>query len=192
MYLEYQIKERKRKQTMKEFLDITLKFQGILGAAVGVIAALIATSLIKNLGRILIYFRGWKINIFNINVAGGREPTTLPDANYCDYSFEMEIINTSETPRALREIKVNFYDSKKLLLKTIPNDESTKKTSVSGVSSPLKIINLPPKQMVYYKISGYIKTEDLIYLSNYKKIYFEAFNHKRKIKKLLHKNYNSL
>lgn len=174
---------------MREILDIALKFQGILGTAFGAVIILIATSLIKNLGRTLIYFREWKINISKRDGAGGLEPSTLEDANYCDYSFEMEIINTSETPRALRDTKVKFYSSKKLLLETIPHDDSTKKTSIGGtVSSPLKIINLPSKQMVYYKISGYIKSDALKNLSNYKKIYFEALNHRQKIKKLIHKN----
>jgi hypothetical protein len=175
---------------MREILDIALKFQGILGAAVGVIATLITTSLIKKLGRIYIYFRGWKMNISKRDGAGGLEPSTLEDANYCDYSFEMEIINTSETPRALRDIKVNFYNSNKLLLETIPRDDSTKKSWTGGtITDSLKIINLPSKQMVYYKISGYIKSEDLKNLSNYKKIYFEALSHSRqKVKKLIHKN----
>ena len=173
---------------MKEVLETASKFQGILGAAIGVIATLIATSLIKNLGRILIYFRGWKMNVSKRDGAGGLEPATPLNANYCDYSFEIELINTSETPRALREIKINFYDNRKLLLETIPKDDSTKKTSISGtVSNPLKIINLPPKQMVYYKVSGYIKTEDIKILKEYKKIYFEALNHKKKVRRLLFK-----
>ena len=98
-------------------LDITLKFQGILGTAIGAIGVLIITSLLKNLGRICIYFRGWNIEYFKNDEAGGvLETSNLNESIYCNYSFEMEIINSSETPRALRDIKVNFYNSNKLLV----------------------------------------------------------------------------
>jgi len=174
---------------MKEILDIALKFQGILGTAFGVIIALIATSLIKNLGRTYIYFRDWNMNISKRDGAGGLEPSAPEDANYGGYSFEMEIINTSETPRALRNIRVKFYSSKKLLSETIPYDDSTRKTWTGGTKSdPVKIISLPPKKMVYYRISGYIKKEDLKNLREYKKVYFESLTHnRRKVKRLIYK-----
>jgi len=172
---------------MREILDIALKFQGILGTAIGAVVILIATSLLKNLGKIYIYFRGWGIKFFKMDGTGGFETSVLEEASYCNYYFEVEIINTSETPRALRDIKVKFYSSNKLLVESIPDDSSTRRVSSGAIKlDPIKIINLPSKQMVYYKISGYIKDEDLKNLNEYKKVYFETLdNSGKKIKRLI-------
>ncbi len=175
---------------MREILDIILKFQGILGAAVGAVVVLIATSLLKNSGKTYIYFRDWNIKYTKHDETGGLVEVSNPDgAMYCNYSFEIEIINASETPRALRDIKVKFYTGNQLLVDSIPDDESTRKVWVGGtILSPLKIVNLPAKQMVYYKVNGFIKEEDLKNLNKYKKVYFEALNHSnKKIKKLIYK-----
>lgn len=167
-----------------------MKFQGILGTAIGVIATLITMSLLKNLGKIYIYFRGWRIKFSKMDGTGGHETSVLEEASYCNYYFEIEIINNSEMPKAFRDIKVKFYSSNKLLVESIPNDDSAKRVSSGGVKlDPIKIINLPSKQMVYYKVNGYIKDEDLKNLNEYKKVYFEALdNSGKKIKRLVYKS----
>jgi hypothetical protein len=175
---------------MSEVVEMITKFQGILGAIIGVIATLIATNFLKNLGKTYFYFHGWNIEYIKYDKSGGREPSNLNEAEYCNYFFEMEIINTSENLKALRDIKVKFYNSNKLLLETIPYDDSTKRVWTGGnTSDPLKIINLPAKLMVHYKVSGDIQEEDLKKLKNYNKIYLEAFNHRgKRIKKLIERS----
>ena len=173
---------------MREILDIALKFQGILGTAFGAVVILIFTSLLKNSGKTYFYFRGWNIEYTKNDEAGELIKTpNLDGAISCNYSFEIEIINTSETPRALRDVKVKFYNGNQLLVDSIPDDESTRKVWTGGtILSSLKIINLPSKQMVYYKIDGYIKEKDLENLNKYKKVYFEALNQSgKKIKRLI-------
>ena len=175
---------------MREILDIILKFQGILGAAFGAVVVLIATSLLKNSGKIYIYFRNWNIRYTKEDKTGDLiEISDSDGAMYSNYSFEIEIINNSEIPRALRDIKVKFFSGNQLLVDSIPDDEATRKAWAGGtILSPLKIINLPSKQMVYYKIHGFIKEEDLKNLNKYKKVYFEALNQSgKKIKRLINK-----
>lgn len=176
---------------MQVVIKILSEFQGIIGATVGVIATLIVTSIIKNLGKIYIYFRGWEIKYHKMDGVGGFITSKLEEASSCSYSFEMEIMNSSELPKTLRDIKVKFYDSdNKLLVESIPQDESTRKVSTGGSRiEPIKIINLPSKQMIYFNVSGYIKTENIKNLNNWKKVYFEAFDNRgRKVKIMIHKN----
>ncbi len=176
---------------MKEILDIALKFQGIIGATVGVIATLIVTSLIKNLGKIYTYFRSWEIKFLKMTGTGGVATSLFEEASYCDYSFEMEIINTSESPKALRDIKVRFYSNKnKLLAESIPKDESTRRTSAGTIKTDqIKIINLPSKQMVYFKIIGSMRGKELKNLNKWKKVYLETLDNRgRKVKRIIYKN----
>jgi len=176
---------------MQVVIRILSGFQGIIGATVGVIATLIVTSIIKNLGKIYIYFRDWEIKFHKMDGTGGFITSKLEEASSCSYSFEMEIMNSSELPRALRDIKVKFYNSdNKLLVESIPQDESTRKVSTGGSRiEPIKIINLPSKQMIYFNVSGYIKTENIKNLNKWKKVYFEAFDNRgRKVKRMIHKN----
>lgn len=176
---------------MQVVIKILSEFQGIIGATVGVIATLIVTSVIKNLGKIYIYFRNWGIKFYKMSGVGDHIISEIKEASYCSYSFEMEIMNSSELPKALRDIKVRFYNSdNKLLVESIPQDESTRKVSTGGSRiEPIKIINLPSKQMIYFNVSGYIKTENIKNLNKWKKVYFEAFDNRgRKVKRIIHKN----
>ncbi len=170
-------------------IEIILKLQGIIGAITGVAVTLIVTHILKNFGKIHFYFHNWRLDFISYQ-SGGREQVSISDkASNSEYFFEMEIINTSESKKYLRDIKVKFYNNKKLLLQTIPKNESTKKVKPSGtIIDPLKIINLEPKSIVYYKISGYFKEEDLPNLMKCNKVYFESLiGTKRKVKKLIGK-----
>ena len=181
---------------MREILDIVLKFKGILwtafiavfGTAFGAVVVLIITNILKNMGITYFYFPGWNIRYTKDDGAGGQiEMPNSDEATNCNYFFEMEIINTAENLKALRDIKVKFYNGNKLLLETIPSNDSTKITSEAGTTSNLlKIINLPSKLLIHYKVSGYIQDEDFKKLKNYNKIYLEAFNYRgKRIKKLI-------
>lgn len=176
---------------MQVVIKILSEFQGIIGATVGVIATLIVTSVIKNLGKIYIYFRDWGIEFYKMGGGGDHIISEINEARYCSFSFEMEIMNSSELPKALRDIKVRFYNSdNKLLVESIPQDESTRKISTGGSRiEPIKIINLPSKKMIYFNVGGYIKTENIKNLNKWKKVYFEAFDNRgRKVKRIIHKN----
>ena len=175
---------------MQVVIKILSEFQGIIGATVGVIATLIVTNIIKNLGKTYIYFRDWEIKFKKIDGVGGFITSEFEEASSCSYSLEMEIINSSELPKALRGIKVRFYNSdNKFLVESIPQNESTRKVSTGGSKiDPIKIINLPSKQMIYFNVSGYIKNEDLKNLNKWRKVYFEAFDNRgRKIKRIIYK-----
>lgn len=52
---------------MQVVIKILSEFQGIIGTAVGVIATLIATRIIKNLGKLYIYFHEWEIKFNKIS-----------------------------------------------------------------------------------------------------------------------------
>jgi len=176
---------------MQVVIKILSEFQGIIGATVGVIATLIVTSIIKNLGKIYIYFHGWEIKFHKMDGVGGSITSKLEEASSCSYFFEMEIMNSSELPKSLRDIKVKFYNREnKLLVEFIPQDESTRKVSAGGSKiDPIKIINISSKQMIYFNVSGYIKAENIKNLNKWKKVYFEAFDNRgRKVKRIIHKN----
>ena len=176
---------------MQVVIKILSEFQGIIGTAVGVIATLITTRIIKNLGKLYVYFHEWEIKFNKISGEGSLITSKIEEASYCSYSFEMEILNSSETTKALRDIKIRFYNkNNKLLTESMPMDESTRKVSVGGSKiNQIKIINIPSKQMIYFNVSGYIKTEDIRNLNSWRKVYFEAFdNRSKKVKRMIRKN----
>lgn len=171
-----------------KIVDIIMKFQGIIGAVVGVVVTLVTTQLIKRIGKIYFDFYNWSFEMGKWNRNTGKYEI-INEVNQAESGkcfFEVNIYNGFDMPKALKNIKIRF---------DIGNDKydyqlencSTKKYSESGYNIDfLGILNLEPKKMIKLKLECNLKKEDLLNIKNFKTVYFIAQNHKnKKIKKII-------
>ena len=169
---------------MDNILELLYAFQGIIG----VLAGMFGSQLLRNIGKTFIFVQNssFKYIAKESDGAGGfieREIKSLTDGpNHCTYSMDLEIYNSSEMPRILRNIQIQFYKDKKLIGVSIPNNDSTRRRYAGGIiSDEIRIINIHAKEIVRFNISGNIHLDGC-----YDKVYFTAIQNKsRKLKKLI-------
>lgn len=166
------------------------KFEGMLGAILGSVTTLIVTELIKSLGRIKFYFYDYQIKYYGENESGFI--STINDANkaqYCIYKIRMQLYNSSEVIKPLKDFQIQFLSDDKIIYSKPTNDNETIKHEVYYEYKDFNLINVLPKHLIEINLSGKIDEEDMIYFSKVKKIYFVAKDHKnKKIRTLIKKN----
>lgn len=180
---------------MIDFFNIIKEFEGIFGVLLGVVVTMGSTELIKRWGKIYNYFDNWNASLYKQDSCGASIRTSLDDyeESYCyNYEFDMQIFNSSQIYKVLRDIKIEFVFENKSIF-DIPKDSATTRHLAYGViSDEIKSINLVPMQILNYKLSGYIE-KDRINMGDFrtiKKIYFHSKNHKGKKVRELVKEFN--
>lgn len=174
---------------MDYLITIISRFEGILGAVLGSVATLIATELIKNLGKIIFNFYDYKIKYYGKDEFGG---TGIIDnaskAQYCIYEIRMQMYNSSEVIKPLKDFQIQFKSDDKVIYSKPENDDEAIKRGVYYEYKDFNFMNILPKHLTEINLSGTINEDDMKYFSKVNKIYFVAKDHKdKKIKKLIKK-----
>ncbi|EKQ56255.1 MULTISPECIES: hypothetical protein [unclassified Clostridium] len=174
---------------MDNLIAFISKFEGIIGALMGVVATLITTQLIKNLGKLYFYFYDYDIKYYGQNEYHiHSEMDDLSKSNSCHYRVRMQLYNSSETIKVLKDMKIEFVLGEKSIINKPNNEENVVKRAGFNDYKDFNFINIPPKELIEIKINGNIHDNNMIKMGNIKKIYFIAKNHKnRTIKKLIKK-----
>jgi hypothetical protein len=166
---------------MKDVLELIKDFEGIIGALLGVIVTLILTQLLKSVGKIRFYILDNHINLRGkINDWGIVADTeNLDEAEYIIATIKLEVYNSSEIPKILREVKLCFFNDKQLLFDIKPDDEATRRVAAAmEIYEPLDNINLPPKNIIVLNLRCIIPKEKLELFKQCNKIFLEVRNHK--------------
>lgn len=155
----------------------------------GVVATLITTQLIKNLGKIYFYFYGYDIKYYGQNEYHVHsEMEDLSKANSCHYKVRMQLHNSSEIIKVLKDMKIEFVLGEKSIFNKPNNEDNVVKRAGFNEHRDFNFINISPKELIEININGNIHDNNMIEMSNVKKIYFIAQDHKnRNIKKLIKK-----
>lgn len=176
---------------MNEILQITKELEGVIGAVLGTVSTLIVTELLKNKGKLNCYINDWEAKFDTYGDVGCSMMGKTDDDLYgYGFSFELQIYNSCDVKRILRNITITFHKNGKEKLSIIPYDESTRRrTQISSKADKIKIVNIIPKEIIEIKLSGWIIEEDLYKLDNIDSIYIGFYNEKnKKVKKLISKN----
>lgn len=121
---------------------------GILGS----VAILIASHFLRISGKIIVDVTDSEVHLFLRDLEGGdREIDYIDDAQVLNVRFGIDIYNSSDIPRSLREIHVELRtrDRKKILISD-PEVFRSVTSSTSPFASgfiKLDIINLPSKEL---------------------------------------------
>ncbi|NRY59836.1 hypothetical protein [Clostridium beijerinckii] len=172
---------------MTNLIAFISKFEGIIGALMGVVATLITTQLIKSLGKIYFYFYDYNIRYYGEGELG--EVCEIEDINradYCTYRLRIQLYNSSEIIKVLNDIKIEFVLEDKSVFSKPNNEDNMIKHASYSEYKDFNFINIPPKELIEINITGSISTENIVDISRVQKIHFIAKNHKNKtIKKLI-------
>ncbi|WP_294376924.1 hypothetical protein [uncultured Clostridium sp.] len=175
---------------MNYIISFISGFQGIIGAVFGTVATLITTELIKSLGRLKFYFNDISIEYSGENERGFTDiiVTDVTKADACGYKFRVQIYNSSETIKILKDFKVEFVlESRSIYNKPNNRDEYIQHDCFLEYKD-FNLIHILPKNMIEINMCGNIYNENMIEFSKLKKVYFIAQNHNNKtIKKLIKK-----
>jgi len=161
---------------IKTFLELLKDYQGIIGVLIG----LIFGNKLRNTGKTFIEIKNTEFK--NIKEEqdgeGGINEIAIDfmtvNEYLCKYSIDIDIYNSSESPRVLRNIEIVFYKNNKIIKKTIPKDENTMRNTMRQVKmDDLSIVNIRAKEIVNYKIGGRI-----VLNSSYDKVCFFAIQNK--------------
>lgn len=168
------------------FLNVLRDYQGSVSAILGALAGMFGTYIIKNMGGTHIEFYDISFKYIKVvqdeigNVIIKEIKPLVDGSNTCKYSMDVEIYNSSETPRALRSIQVQFYNKGKIIAQSVPKDYSTRRFAARcEIIDELKVINIHAKQVVRFHIVG-----DVILDGCYDRAYFTTIQNKgKKLKK---------
>jgi hypothetical protein len=145
-------------------------------AILGVVVGLIGSQLLRNGGRIILSVSSYSLN----KNKGEEEPDKSPAENESvDCSFELDFFNTSDVPKSLRSLSLEFIPKKSkkstiLKVNIRVKLEASDRAIFLSPYKELKIINLPPKEIVSFKIYGYPSREEIPLLQGKVDFFFKA------------------
>ena len=175
-----------------DILNIIKEFEGIIGAILGSIGTLIATDILKRKGKLNIYLMDFKGKYWYREKDHYDLTTTKTKDNVLNsYKFEfiIDVYNSNELPKIMRDIKICIYKNKTLLNEVDVNDEETRRISCHCVMvDKTTVFNINGRQSYNIKLSAELPEEEthklkdgLILKLKYKNEkgknkYFEIFN----------------
>ena len=161
-------------------------------AIVGVVGTLAGTFLgwlLNNLsqsGKLNIYVSSFE-DKFQHNEIGCMVPSSsIEETQLYSYKLILDLYNSSGTAKIMRNITVVFSDGKKDLLKSIPNDDNTRRSSGHACFyDEVGPINIPPKSIIQLNLHrGTWKSEGgLDFIWKTQKVYLTYLDENNKLKK---------
>ncbi len=148
---------------MVEFLSKNRELiAAIVGGLIGVlgsIATLITSDYLRRSGRIAIYLTRSNIVLSKRDEMGGQVDTLLlSEAENLNISLGLDIYNSSDIPKSLRELEIELKGKKNTILTLRPSVLNEKQHG-SYPYRHLEIINLPPKELIHIDLQCWVKVE---------------------------------
>lgn len=173
---------------MNNYLAILKEFDGILGAVVGSVATLITTQIIKSMGKLNLYLKKWDVENQRNDECGcvTYERATSLDTKSLYITVILEIYNSCENPKIMRNIKFGFYNGKKEVFAVSPNDkENTIKSQHYSIPKEVTIINIEAKKCIVKEFNFEIDNSSIHLLRDTNNIYLLYTNERNIIKRFL-------
>ena len=175
---------------MENVITIIKEFDGIIGAILGSVITLIVTDILKSKGKLKIYLMKGQGN-FYYNVMGFHQTyreSKEDKLSYYKYELELNIYNSSDSFKFIRDIKLIVSNGDKFILEDEIMDEETRvyNQHFSHID-PAKIYNIAPKIVMPLKLSFSLSDKEYKSIDTKKKVKFEISyiddkNKNRKIK----------
>lgn len=178
---------------MIEVIDLIYRFQAVFGAVLGAAATLIVTQVLRNIGKLHFYICEYELvfmgeekgedgSMFTSEV----EVEDIRKARYLTYTLALQIYNSSESMKIIKDITLDFLTVDNTLSITPEDQDSSHVISEHFfVRDKLPFINLPAKTIMQLNLFGYINKEDYPEVNNFndlKKVKFSYKTYKNKAK----------
>ncbi|WP_054956489.1 hypothetical protein [Paenibacillus dakarensis] len=173
---------------MDKILLVVEKFEGIIGALLGVMMTLILTEIFKKMGKLKFYKKSLDIGYeIRERDSWGQEVNKNVDnkygANFFGIELTLEIYNSSDTPKILRDVKLAFYNGKHKKLSVDPEDKSTERYAAASMwRDKFGLINIKPKEIISVSLVYHCNDQDTLnQIKKSNKVYLESRDYKNKI-----------
>ncbi|MCI5521922.1 MAG: hypothetical protein MR411_04900 [Tenericutes bacterium] len=153
---------------MQNIVCIIKEFEGIIGAILGSAFTLIITDILKKIGKLKIYLNNFEGRYWYNSKDNRYEPTTSKkygtSIESFRFKFDIDVYNSSELPKIMRDLKISIYKNKKFLKEVNVNDEETRRVVCRCITvDKTTIFNIPGKESYNLKLSAEIP-EDIAFI----------------------------
>lgn len=169
--------------------EILKEYQGIFGTILGIVATTIMNKLIKSIGRVTCYTDNFSIEKPSDNDNSYSNDEILKFFNY-EYTFNLQIYNSSEEIRFIRNLKINIYHERNSEA-IVTQAQYYDKSKGRGEFEDIKAVNLKPKEIHNIEVIGSfmdLRTKDELY-KDINKIILTYTDDKNKNKEIIVKDY---
>lgn len=167
---------------MESLITFISKFEGTIGTLLGVIITFIFTQLTKKIGKIEFYFNEYEYKYWRIYE--GRienlENEFIEKAENYDYKFRIELYNSSESIKILRDLKIGIKTGDKMIYGSVINSDLNEYNEFRKTTHELNVINIPPKQIISFNLEGTVEKQKGVDLAQINQILFIAKDYKNK------------
>ncbi|OMD74169.1 MULTISPECIES: hypothetical protein [Paenibacillus] len=178
---------------MDDVLKILEKFEGIIGALLGVMLTLIMTEILKKTGKFIFYvsknevvFQKRKNPLFS----DYDTVSDISDSDQIKINLVLEIFNSSDTPKVLRKGVFSFYENNSLILSLEPKDNSTARSNGHWtIRDGFINANVKNKEIITIDLSNVLTKEQTETVRRCTKVFFEIKDSKNKKYKILLKEF---
>lgn len=167
--------------------DIQIALIGVIGTLAGTVLGWVLNNLSQK-GKLHLYVCSFSDVFRRSDSMGYRELCfSIEQVQYYSYGLILDLYNSSGSTKIMRNITIVFSDGKRDLHKSIPNDDSTRRSN-----GPVRFydkvgpINIPPKSIVQLNLhSGAWHNEGgLDFIWKTKKVYLTYTDEKNKCRKV--------
>jgi hypothetical protein len=156
---------------METFINFIKDFEGIFGAILGSATTLIITDILHKKGRLKFYLMDYNGEYCYESKENHYGPTK--DKEYGQeiesyrFQFTLDIYNTSELPKIMRDLKIKVYKDKKFLTSIPVNDEDTRRVVCKCITvDQTTIFNFNGKETANITLSAEVPKEFAEQLNN--------------------------
>ena len=136
---------------MENLISIIKEFEGIFGAILGSITTFIITDILKKTGTLKLYLMKYECIYWyydKIKKTTSQLKTEDCEIDYCVINIIIDLYNSCEFPRIMRDVSLKVYNGKKLLgTFKVNNEDSRRMTEAKYFRvDNLNIVNVNAKE----------------------------------------------
>jgi hypothetical protein len=157
---------------------------GIAGTLLGTILGWVLGKL--NFGKLNIYVHSWVDEfLYNDNHGFMCPSSSVKQTEYYGYSFSLEIYNSSEKTKIMRNIEVMFMEENKICFINTPNDSASRTGEMISVYKEIEPVNIPARTVIKVDLSNGFHNNELSFIWNVNRVILKYVDEHNRTKKLL-------
>lgn len=159
---------------------------GVIGTLAGTILGWLLNNISQS-GKLSIYVSSFT-DSFKHNKSGYMVvSSSVEQTRYYSYKLILDLYNSSGSTKIMRNITVVFSDGKKDLLRSVPHDDNTRRSSgPAWFYDEIGPVNIPPKSIIQLSLHRGTWHNDggLDFIWKTKKVYLTYMDEKNRLKKV--------
>lgn len=166
---------------MAEWITALERFEGIIGALLGVVFGAFVTRWSRTFGKTSVLVSKWEVQWFVNDDWGGFRPATPSEATRAHLSATLVFYNSRDVPSGLTDFRWCLRRGNREVFQTGVKDRSTRRMSGPVmIVDDLEVLNVPPHQFVPVEVEGTVDEEGMEHLRMADTLWVVARTHEGK------------